>query len=282
MGQAGRRAGKSRDDEGGRPMNDAPPNILVERRDCYRRLALNRPERLNAFDRDLHAELIAALREADADPACRAVLLTGAGRAFCAGQDLTERIFVDGVTPDLSENLLERYNPLVSFIRSMRLPIVAAVNGIAAGAGASVALACDIVVAARSAKFAQSFSRIGLIPDAGGTWTLPRLIGDARARALVMLAQPVDAELAADWGMIWKAVDDDALEPEAAKICEALAAAPGEALALAKRALLASSGNSLPEQLALEAALQREAGAHPDYRAAVESFRNRSVRRPTP
>jgi len=218
-------------------------------------------------------------REAERDPACRAVLLTGSGRAFCAGQDLTERTFVDGVTPDLSENLVERYNPLVSCIRSTRLAIVAAVNGVAAGAGASVALACDIVVAARSAKFVQSFSRIGLIPDAGGTWTLPRLIGDARARALVMLAQPVDAELAADWGMIWKAVDDDALETEAATICETLATVPGEALALAKRALLASAGNSLKEQLSLEASLQRLAGAHPDYRAAVEAFRSRSVRR---
>lgn len=278
MGSAGRRVGAVRDDKGTCPMSDAP-NVLVERRDGYRRLALNRPERLNAFDRELHAELIAALREAERDPACRAVLLTGSGRAFCAGQDLTERTFVDGVTPDLSENLVERYNPLVSCIRSTRLAIVAAVNGVAAGAGASVALACDIVVAARSAKFVQSFSRIGLIPDAGGTWTLPRLIGDARARALVMLAQPVDAELAADWGMIWKAVDDDALETEAATICETLATVPGEALALAKRALLASAGNSLKEQLSLEASLQRLAGAHPDYRAAVEAFRSRSVRR---
>lgn len=262
-------------------MSEAP-NVLVERRDGYRRLALNRPERLNAFNRELHAELIAALREAEADPDCRAVLLTGAGRAFCAGQDLTERVFVDGITPDLSENLVERYNPLVSFLRSTRLPIVAAVNGIAAGAGASVALACDIVVAARSAKFVLSFARIGLIPDAGGTWTLPRLLGDARARALVMLGQSVDAGRAADWGMIWKAVDDDNLESEAVAICETLAATPGEALALAKRALLTSAGNSLAEQLALEGALQRQAGAHPDYRAAVESFRRKGASRAAP
>lgn len=249
--------------------------VLVARREGYRRLVLNRPERLNAFNKQLHAELIAALRDAEADPDCRAVMLTGAGRAFCAGQDLTERVFVDGVAPDLSDNLLERYNPLVSFIRATRLPVVAAVNGVAAGAGAGLAFACDVVLATRSAKFSLSFSRIGLIPDAGSSWTLPRLAGDARARAMFMLAHSVDAERAEHWGIIWKAVDDDKLEEEAAAICRTLAAAPGEAVALTKRALAASATNSFAEQLALEADLQRLAGAHTDYRAAVESFRRR-------
>lgn len=256
------------------------PAVLVARHDGYRTITLNRPERLNAFTRQLHAELIAALRDADADADCRAVMITGAGRAFCAGQDLTERVFVDGVAPDLSENLVERYNPLVSFIRSTRLPVVAAVNGVAAGAGASLAFACDIVVAGRSARFVQSFARIGLIPDAGGTWTLPRLAGDARARAMVMLGEAVEAERAAQWGMIWKAVVDDALEAEATAVCRALAAMPGDAIALAKRALRLSAGNGLDDQLALEADLQRQAGVRPDYRAAVESFRRKVTAKP--
>ncbi len=249
--------------------------IRVDRRGACTTLTLNRPERFNAFNRQLHAELIEALRAADADPGCRVVLITGAGRAFCAGQDLTERTFVDGVVPDLSENLIERYNPLVSFMRSSRLPIVAAVNGVAAGAGASLAFACDIVVAARSARFVQSFSRIGLVPDAGSTWTVPRLAGAARARAMFMLGETISAERAADWGLIWKAVDDDTLVAEAEALCSALAAAPGEAIALTKRALERSALNSFDEQLALEAASQKEAGAHPDYRAAVEAFRSR-------
>lgn len=256
------------------------PSVLTARHDGYWTITLNRPDRLNAFTRQLHAELIAVLRDAEADTDCRAVTITGAGRAFCSGQDLTERVFADGVVPDLSENLVERYNPLVTFIRATRLPVVAAVNGIAAGAGASLALACDIVVAARSAKFLQSFSRIGLIPDAGGTWTLPRLAGDARARAMAMLGLAIEAERAADWGMIWKVVDDAALEAEAAAICRALAAAPGEAVALTKRALQASATNGFVDQLALEADLQRRAGAHPDYRAAVESFRRRTAEKP--
>jgi 2-(1,2-epoxy-1,2-dihydrophenyl)acetyl-CoA isomerase len=254
-------------------MTEQP--VLVERREGYRRLVLNRPERLNAFNRDLQLALIEALREADADASCRAVMLTGAGRAFSAGQDLTERVFVDGVAPDLSSNLTEFYNPLVSFIRTTHMPVVAAVNGIASGAGSGVALACDIVVAARSASFAQSFARTGLIPDAGSTWTLPRLAGDARARAAFMLAARIDAAQAAEWGMIWKVCEDDALEAEASAICRTLVATPGEAIALIKRAMASSAVSSFEQQLAMEAVLQRKAGAHPDYRAAVEGFRNR-------
>lgn len=253
-------------------------NVLTLKQDGYRTITLNRPEALNAFTRQLHAELIDALRAAEADDACRAVLLTGTGRGFCAGQDLTERVFVDGVAPDLSENLVERYNPLVSFIRSMRLPVVAAVNGVAAGAGASLALACDIVVAGKSAKFIQSFSRIGLIPDSGGTWTLPRLVGDARARAMFMLAQSVDAGQAAEWGMIWRCVDDAALMDEASAVCRQLASTPGAAIKLIKQALDQAATNSFENQLALEAELQREAGIHPEYRISVEAFRNKPAK----
>lgn len=250
-----------------------PSTVVSNRHGAVLEVTLNRPERLNAFTRQLHEELIATLRAAEADASCKVILVTGAGKGFCAGQDLTERVFVDGVPPDLSENLVERYNPLVDFMRNSRLVFVAAVNGAAAGAGASFALACDIVVAARSAKFSQAFARLGLIPDAGATWTMPRLVGDARARALFMLAETVTAEQAAQWGMIWKAVDDASLKDEAIAICARLAAVPGHSLPLIKQALLASETNELGAQLAVEAASQKQAGAHPDYRAAVESFR---------
>ncbi|HWK66878.1 MAG TPA: enoyl-CoA hydratase-related protein [Rhizobiaceae bacterium] len=250
--------------------------VLVTRRDGYHEIVLNRPDKLNAFTVGLHGELMAALREAEADDSCRAVLITGAGRAFCAGQDLNERVFTDGVAPDLSENLAARYNPLTTFIRNTRLPVVAAVNGVAAGAGASLAFACDIVIAAHSAKFVQSFSRIGLIPDAGGTWILPRLIGDARARALFMLADTISAKQAAEWGMVWKITEDSALLAEAADICLRLAATPGSAIELIKRALATSQHNTLDQQLAAEAELQRQAGIHPEYRESVERFRRKA------
>lgn len=249
--------------------------IVSNRHGTILEVILSRPERLNAFTRQLHEDLIATLRAAEDDETCKVVLVTGAGKGFCAGQDLTERVFVDDVTPDLSENLVARYNPLVDFVRNSRLVFVAAVNGVAAGAGASFALVCDIVVAARSAKFSQAFSRLGLIPDSGGTWTMPRLVGDARARALFMLAETVTAEQAAQWGMIWTVVEDDVLQQEAMAICARLATVPGHALPLIKQALLASENNELGAQLAAEAALQKQAGAHPDYRAAVEAFRRK-------
>ena len=255
-------------------MSDTAP-VLSKSHGGYVEITLNRPERMNAFNRDMHNHLLQAFKDAEADPACKAVLLTGAGRGFSAGQDLTERVFVDGVLPDLSENLLERYNPLVTFIRNSRLAVVAAVNGTAAGAGASVALACDIVIAARSAKFIQAFSRIGLVPDAGGTWFLPRLLGDARARAAIMLAETVTADQAAQWGLIWKSVEDGALHDEASAICARLAVVPGRANELAKKALLASATNGLEQQLALEADMQKAAGEHPDYRRSVEAFRRK-------
>src|SRR5438874_11616128 len=222
--------------------------ILVESFAGYRRITLNRPERLNALTVEMAAALAAALDDAVADKTCRAILLTGAGRGFCAGQDLTEII---GASPADLDRLLAHYHPLILKIRASPIPVVCAVNGVAAGAGANLALACDIVLAARSASFVQSFARIGLVPDSGGTWILPRLIGPARARGLALMAEPLPAETAAAWGMIWKAVDDTALMAEAENLCAQFAAAPTLALALIKRALDESWGNDLEAQLEL-------------------------------
>ncbi|MEP9350734.1 2-(1,2-epoxy-1,2-dihydrophenyl)acetyl-CoA isomerase PaaG [Xanthobacter sp. KR7-225] len=233
-------------------------------------LTLNRPDRLNAFNEELHMALGNALEAAAAD-SCRAVLLTGAGRGFCAGQDLGDRVNADGPL-DLGATIDAFYNPLVRRIRGLNKPVICAVNGIAAGAGANIALACDIVLAARSAKFIQAFSKIGLVPDSGGTYFLPRLIGEARARALMLLAEPLAAETAAEWGLIWKVVDDAALLDEARALTSRLATQPTQGLALTKAALNASGGNSLDAQLDLERDLQREAGRTPDYREGVRAF----------
>lgn len=246
--------------------------ILAEARAGYRVLTLNRPERLNAFTESMHRALAAAIDEAEADTSCRALLLTGAGRAFCSGQDLNERVAANGEIVIPGEALEKYYNPLVKRLRALPIPVVAAVNGVAAGAGCNVALACDIVLAARSATFAQVFARIGLIPDAGGTWILPRLVGQARARGLALLAEPIRAEKAEDWGLIWKAVDDDALMPEAEKLCAHFAAAPTYGLGLIKQALNASEDNDLKTQLGLEWTLQRQAGLHEDYSEGVRAF----------
>jgi len=252
-------------------MADQPP-ILVDSRPGYRVITLNRPHRLNAFTEDMHLRLRAALEEAQADPACRALLLTGAGRAFCAGQDLSDRVAGSGPPRDLGQSLENFYNPLVRRLRALRFPVVAAVNGIAAGAGANIALHCDIVLAGRSAKFVQAFAKIGLVPDSGGTWLLPRLIGPARARGLALLAEPLSAETAQDWGLIWKAVDDDRLMAEAASICVQFANGPTIGLGLIKRALDAAEQNDIDRQLDLERDLQREAGSTPDYAEGVRAF----------
>ncbi len=251
-------------------MTDAP--LLIERAEGYHVLTLNRPDRLNAFTEELHRLLRAALQAAGDDESCRAVLLTGAGRAFCAGQDLAARRFEPGQVPDLSRSVQSLYNPLVRALRTLPKPVVCAVNGVAAGAGANLALACDIVVAGRAARFVQSTTRIGLIPDAGGTWTLPRLVGAARARALLLLAEPVTGEQAADWGMIWQVLDDGELLLTARALCQKLAALPPVALALTKQALEASGGNDLDAQLGLERDLQGAAGRTPDYREGVAAF----------
>lgn len=243
-------------------------DLLVDRRDGVHALTLNRPERLNALTAGLHAALMAALDAAAMDSQCRAVLLHGAGRGFCAGQDLTEV----GPDPDLGEALERRFNPLVRRIRSLPLPVVCAVQGVAAGAGANLALACDIVLAGQSARFTQSFVRIGLIPDAGGTWTLPRLAGDARARGMAMLGEPVSGADAAAWGLVWRVLPDEELMPEAQRTAAHLAAQPTQALALMKQALNASAHHTLDQQLDLERDLQRRAGGTPDFREGVQAF----------
>jgi 2-(1,2-epoxy-1,2-dihydrophenyl)acetyl-CoA isomerase len=247
--------------------------VLVASSGGVTRLTLNRPEKLNAFTRAMHAELRATLEAAGAHSQCRVIVLTGAGRAFCAGQDLAEiHLGTEGGLADAGSQLEQAYNPLVKLITSLEKPIVCAVNGIAAGAGANVALACDIVVAARSASFLQAFTRIGLVPDTSGTWTLPRLIGPARARALTMLAEPLPAEKAEAWGLIWKTVDDDRLEEEVSALASKLAGAPTYALGLTKRAIALSSTNTLVQQLDLERDLQRKAVGSPDAAEGIRAF----------
>ena len=247
-------------------------SILTEQRAGYRVITLNRPDRLNAFNEAMHDALRAALADAETDERCRALLITGSGRGFCTGQYLSDRLAKPGESVVLGGTLEAHYNPLVRKLRSLPFPVVAAVNGAAAGAGCNIALACDIVLAARSATFIQSFARIGLVPDSGGTWILPRLIGDARARGLAMLAEPLPAEKAEAWGLIWKCVDDAALANEAHKLCEHFAAAPTQGLALIKRALSASADNTFGAQLDLERDLQRAASLTPDYAEGVRAF----------
>jgi 2-(1,2-epoxy-1,2-dihydrophenyl)acetyl-CoA isomerase len=245
--------------------------VLIDRRDGWCVLTLNRPDRLNSFNAEMHRALADAFAGIEADAACRAVLLTGAGRGFCAGQDLNDRA-TSSAAPDLGATLDGLYNPLVRRMRRLPKPIVCAVNGVAAGAGANIALAADIVLAARSAKFIQSFAKIGLVPDSGGTYALPRLVGDARARGLALLAEPLPADKAAEWGLIWKAVDDADLMAEAEALATHLATQPTQGLALIKQALDASAGNSLDQQLDLERDLQRRAGQTADYAEGVRAF----------
>lgn len=249
------------------------PLLLVTVAEGVATLTLNRPERLNALTAALHDELAAALERSAGDDAVRALLITGAGRGFCAGQDLSERkvMPVEG-RRDLGQSLERYYNPLIHRLRGLEKPVVAAVNGVAAGAGAGLAFACDIVIAARSASFIEAFSRIGLVPDAGNTWFLPRLAGSARAMAMALTGEAVPAERAAEWGLIWKAVPDDALMTEARELALSLARGPTRALGLTKRALNRSSTNDLDAQLDLERDLQREAGLGEDYREGVAAF----------
>ena len=248
-------------------------SVLISHEAGVQTITLNRPEALNAFTPEMHKELRAALEQALDDAAIRAVLLTGAGRGFCSGQDLSQRKVEPGAAPiDLSVSLGSYYNPLVRRLRQLPKPVVCAVNGVAAGAGANIALACDVVLAARSASFVQSFARLGLVPDSGGTWFLPRLVGPARAMGLALLAEPLPAEDAERWGLIWKVVDDAQLMSEATALARKLAAGPTKGYGLIKRALQASQGNSLDAQLDLERDLQREAGFSEEYRKGVAAF----------
>jgi len=248
-------------------------NIRFDVTDGVARLTLNRPERLNSFTTQMHEELRDALRRVADDASVRVLLLTGAGRGFCAGQDLADRAVAPGDTPvDLGASIENNYRPLVLALRELALPVVCAVNGVAAGAGANIALACDLVVATRSASFVQAFCRIGLVPDAGGTFFLPRLVGSARAKGLALLGDKLTAEQAEQWGLIWKCVDDDAFMATVDALLAQLARAPTGGLAAIKRALHASAANSLEDQLTLERDLQRVLGQSADYREGVAAF----------
>ncbi|MDH6593131.1 2-(1,2-epoxy-1,2-dihydrophenyl)acetyl-CoA isomerase [Variovorax sp. TBS-050B] len=256
----------------------AEPLVLTGDAGAVRTLSLHRPAALNSFTTAMHAELMAALERAANDTAVRCVVLTGAGRAFCAGQDLADPAVAPDTTPgaapkDLGEVIATWYAPLVARIRTMPVPVVAAVNGVAAGAGANLALCCDLVVAGRSASFIQAFTKIGLVPDTGGTWLLPRLVGPARALGLALLGDKLPAEEAARIGLIWECVDDAALAETAAALASRLAAMPTQALVATRAAMAAAQGMTIEEALANEARIQRELGRAHDYREGVEAFR---------
>jgi 2-(1,2-epoxy-1,2-dihydrophenyl)acetyl-CoA isomerase len=233
------------------------------------RITLNRPDRLNSFTRAMHAELAQAL---DAAADARVIVLTGAGRGFCAGQDLNDRAVAPGEAVDLGETVEASWNPLIRRLATMPQPVIARVNGVAAGAGANIALACDLVVAARSAKFIQSFSALGLIPDSGGSWHLPRLVGQARALGLALTGEPLMAEKAAEWGLIWKCVDEDALDAEVDALANRLAALPPLGLAAIKSIIRTTGTRSLDQELDLQASEMRRLGFTADYREGVAAF----------
>jgi len=233
-------------------------------------IRLNRPDNLNSFNEQMHQELRDALTEVQTDTQCRCLLLTGTGRGFCAGQDLADLDF-----SNLSDTVEKNYNPLIRRLCGLDMPVICAVNGVAAGAGANIALACDIVVAARSASFVQAFSKIGLVPDAGGTWSLPRVVGLPRALGLAMLGEKLSAEQAAQWGMIWQCVDDEELSGVTTALAEHLAKQPTVALAYMKKLLRQSSDNTLDEQLNLERDYQAAASKTADFKEGVDAFLNK-------
>jgi 2-(1,2-epoxy-1,2-dihydrophenyl)acetyl-CoA isomerase len=233
------------------------------------RITLNRPDRLNSFTRAMHADLAEAL---DAASDARVIVLTGAGRGFCAGQDLNDRAVAPGEAVDLGATVEASWNPLIRRLATMPQPVIARVNGVAAGAGANIALACDLVVAARSAKFIQSFSALGLIPDSGGSWHLPRLVGQQRALGLALTGEPLPAEKAADWGLIWKCVDDDALDAEVDALAAKLASLPPLGLAAIKSIIRTSGERTLDQELDLQRDEMRRLGFTADYREGVAAF----------
>jgi 2-(1,2-epoxy-1,2-dihydrophenyl)acetyl-CoA isomerase len=247
------------------------PPVLVSTEAGVMTLTLNRPDKLNAFVAEMHGLLREAMSKAESDASIRALLLTGAGRGFCAGQDLSERDMNDPQL-DLGGGLDRNYNPFIRRMRALPKPVICAVNGIAAGAGANFALACDIVLAARSASFLQAFAKIALVPDCGGTYWLPRLAGSARAMGMAMLAERVSAEDAERWGLIWKCVDDDKLMDEAGKLAQTLASGPTHTYGMIKKAIYASATNTIDAQLDLERDFQRDVGKHQDCREGVAAF----------
>lgn len=245
-------------------------SILVTKHENWHEITLNRPERLNSFNDEMHLALRAAL-EAARDEGARAVLLTGAGRGFCAGQDLADRDPSQGPS-DLGQTVRNFYNPLANLLRSLRFPVICAVNGVAAGAGASVALNCDITFAAQSARFIQSFAKVGLIPDTGSSWHLPRRLGEARAKALAMTGMPLPAQTAEDWGLIWKAVPDETLMDEARAMAAELANGPTMGLGYTKQAIQAAATNTLAEHLEMEADMMKICGQSHDNAEGVAAF----------
>jgi 2-(1,2-epoxy-1,2-dihydrophenyl)acetyl-CoA isomerase len=252
--------------------------LLLSRRDAgVLTLTLNRPQALNSFTGALHDALMAALKAAAADATVRCLVITGSGRGFCAGQDLSDPAIAPSTDPaapprDIGHLIEARYKPLALALHDFPVPIVAAVNGVAAGAGANLALNCDLVIAARSASFIQAFSKIGLIPDCGGTWLLPRLVGRAHAMALAMLGDKLTAEEAERIGLIWRCVDEEALRDEARALAQRLAAMPSKALAETRRAFAAADRLTLSEALSSEAAVQRRLGMNHDYGEGVAAF----------
>jgi 2-(1,2-epoxy-1,2-dihydrophenyl)acetyl-CoA isomerase len=243
--------------------------IVLEQRDHVARITLNRPDRLNSFTRQMHQELGSAI---DQVSDARVIILTGAGRGFCAGQDLNDRAVAPGAAVDLGATVEESWNPLIRRLASLPQPVIARVNGVAAGAGANIALACDLVVAGSSAKFIQSFSALGLIPDSGGSWHLPRLVGQARALGLALTGEPLAAERAAEWGLIWKCVADEALDAEVNALAAKLAGLPPLGVAAIKQLVRSSWSRTLHQELDLERDEMRRLGFTQDYREGVAAF----------
>jgi 2-(1,2-epoxy-1,2-dihydrophenyl)acetyl-CoA isomerase len=246
--------------------------ILFEVKEDVARLTLNRPERLNSFNTEMHAEVREALASVPGSGA-RVLLITGSGRGFCAGQDLNDRaVAPGGAPPDLADSIEKHYKPLVLALRALPMPVIAAVNGVAAGAGANIALACDLVIAARSANFVQAFSKLGLVPDSGGTWFLPRLVGTARALGLTLLGDKLSAEQAAAWGLIWRCVEDAELAGVVDGLARQLAVAPTRGLARTKQAIYEAWGRTVEQQLDIERDYQGELGRTADYAEGVAAF----------
>jgi 2-(1,2-epoxy-1,2-dihydrophenyl)acetyl-CoA isomerase len=247
--------------------------LLFDVSEGIARLTLNRPDRLNSFNVEMHGEVRDALGKLAQNREARVLVISGAGRGFCAGQDLGDRaVAPGGQGVDLGESIDRYYKPLVLALRNLPMPVIAAVNGVAAGAGANIALSCDLVIATRSASFIQSFSKLGLVPDSGGTWLLPRLLGNARAMGLALLGDKLSAEQAAQWGLIWRCVEDAEFKATVDTLAQQLALAPTRGLARSKQAIYESWGRSFEQQLDQERDFQRELGRSQDYAEGVAAF----------